>query len=79
MNYATLLKKDNGLFNTHAIKTVMLCRGTWSEVASCSRASTGWGEWQLELVGGGVLQSLLVAISASGGRGVAKSVSDNLC
>ena len=41
MNYVTLLKKDTGLDNTHEIETVMLCRETWSEVARCSRASTG--------------------------------------
>ena len=44
MKYVTLLKKDTGLNNTHEVENVMLCRETWSGVARCSRASTGWGE-----------------------------------
>ena len=41
MNFVTLhlLNKYNGLDNTHKIKTVTLCRESWSGPSRCSRAS----------------------------------------
>ena len=62
MNYVTLLKKDTGLDSTHEIETVMLCRDTWSGVARCSRASTGFrffSDQRLILISEKVLKNLV--------------------